>query len=94
MANKKSKGIELEIGGNASGLSKALTSVNKQLGATQKELNQVDRLLKLDPKNTELLAQKQALLSTSIETTEEKLQRTERCKNESRQRYAKRYRGK
>lgn len=73
MANKKSKGIELEIGGNASGLSKALTNVNKQLGATQKELNQVDRLLKLDPKNTELLAQKQALLSTSIETTEEKL---------------------
>lgn len=73
MANKKSKGIELEIGGNASGLSKALTSVNKQLGATQKELNQVDRLLKLDPKNTELLAQKQAFLSTSIETTEEKL---------------------
>lgn len=69
----KIKGITLEIGGDASGLTKALSAVNKQTKSVQNELKEVDRLLKLDPKNTELLAQKQKLLGQNIDTTREKL---------------------
>lgn len=71
---EKIKGITLEIGGDTTGLDKALKGVNKESADLQSELKKVDRLLKLDPTNTELLAQKQALLSKSIETTSGKLE--------------------
>lgn len=67
------KGITVEIGGNTGPLDKALEDVNKRSRSLQVELRQVERLLKFDPTNTELLAQKQTILSKSIETTEEKL---------------------
>lgn len=67
------KGITIEIGGDTTGLSKALTGVNKKINDTQSELKDVDRLLKLDPKNTELLRQKQEMLAKSIGATEDKL---------------------
>lgn len=69
------KGITIEIGGNASPLNKALNDVNKTSKSLQSELRTIDKLLKLDPSNTELLTQKQDVLSESIETTEEKLRR-------------------
>lgn len=69
----KVKGIVVEIGGDTSGLSKALKSLNKDIGSTQSELKKVDRLLKMDPGNTELLRQKQQLLAESIEETEAKV---------------------
>jgi len=72
MANKIA-GLTIEIGGETSGLTKALTGVNKQSKDLQAELKNVDRLLKLDPKNTELLAQKQKLLADSIGATKSKL---------------------
>lgn len=67
------QGITVEIGGDTQGLSKALSGVNKEIRTTQSQLKDVERLLKLDPGNTELLRQKYELLNDSIESTEEKL---------------------
>lgn len=67
------QGITVEIGGDTQGLSKALSSVNREIRTTQSQLKDVERLLKLDPGNTELLRQKYELLNDSIDSTEEKL---------------------
>jgi len=80
---EKVKGISIEIGGNTTGLQKALDEVNKQTNAMQKELQQVERLLKLDPKNTELLAQKQKLLGDSIDATKTKLDALKKAKEQA-----------
>ncbi len=71
--NKNIKGITIEIGGDTQKLNKALDGVNKQSREIQGELKQVERLLKLDPKNTELLAQKQQLLTDAVSNTSNKL---------------------
>ncbi len=71
--SKKIKGITVEIGGDTTGLDKALKGVNKEIGNTQSELKEVDKLLKLDPTNTTLLQQKQILLAKSISGTKDKL---------------------
>lgn len=68
------KGITVEIGGDTTGLSKALSGVNKEINGTQSSLKDVERLLKLDPGNTELLRQKYDLLNKSIESTDQKLE--------------------
>jgi len=52
------KGIIVEIGGDTSGLQKALKSVNSATASLSKELRGINSLLKLDPHNTELLSQK------------------------------------
>lgn len=67
------KGITIEIGGETTGLQKALSDVNKRSQDIQKELKDVERLLKFDPGNVEALAQKQKLLSQQIENTTQKL---------------------
>lgn len=67
------KGITVEIGGDVTGLEKALGSVNKTIKNTQSQLKDVERLLKLDPTNTELLAQKQRLLQDAVGATKDKL---------------------
>ena len=67
------KGITIEIGGDTTKLDKALGSVNKNVKSTQSELKEVERLLKLDPKNTEALEQKQKLLAKAVGETKEKL---------------------
>ena len=72
MANRI-KGITVEIGGDTTKLSKALEGVNKNIKSTQTQLKDVEKLLKLDPNNTELLSQKQKLLADSIAATKEKL---------------------
>ena len=56
------KGITIEIGGDTTGLEKSLKSVNTSIRTTQSSLRDVNKLLKLDPSNTTLLAQKQKLL--------------------------------
>ena len=71
----KIKGITISIGGETTGLQKALADVNKKSKDLQSELRQVDKLLKLDPKNTELLAQKQKLLAEAVANSKEKLDR-------------------
>lgn len=67
------KGITIEIGGDVSPLNKALGEVNKESRSIQNELKSVERLLKLDPSNTELVAQKQKLLGEAVEKAKEKL---------------------
>ena len=67
------KGIVVEIGGDTTDLQKALQGVNSKIKNTQTQLKDVERLLKLDPKNTELLAQKQKLLASAVSDTKDKL---------------------
>ena len=73
MANRI-KGITVEIGGDTTKLSKALEGVNKNIKNTQTQLKDVEKLLKLDPTNTELLSQKQKLLADAVTATKEKLE--------------------
>lgn len=67
------KGITIEIGGDTTGLQKALSGVNDKLKNTQAQLKDVNTLLKLDPSNTVLVAQKQELLKNAIADTANKL---------------------
>lgn len=77
------KGIIVEIGGDTSGLQKALRKVNSETSSLSKELKGINRLLKLDPKNTELLNQKQTVLKESIEATKNKIKELKNVYNES-----------
>jgi TP901 family phage tail tape measure protein len=73
MANRIA-GLTIEIGGETTALTRSLTDVNRQSRDLQSELRQVDRLLKLDPKNTELLAQRQQILADAVANTSNKLE--------------------
>lgn len=73
MANNKIKGLTVEIGGDTTKLGKALESVNKQSNDLSSELGEINRLLKFNPDNAELLAQKQKVLADIIQNTSEKL---------------------
>ena len=77
------KGIIVEIGGDTSGLQKALSKVNSATSSLSRELKGINSLLKLDPKNTELLKQKQDVLNQSIKTTEDKLKQLKNIKEEA-----------
>ena len=75
MANdRRIKGLTIEISGDTTQLSESLHDVNKSITSTQAQLKDVEKLLKLDPTNTEMLAQKQELLTQAISKTEEKLE--------------------
>ena len=73
MANKNIKGITIELDGNTTGLQKALKTVDSTSVKLNSELKEVNKLLKFDPSNTELVAQKQKLLTDSIGNTSTKL---------------------
>lgn len=73
MAGAKIRGITIELGADTTGISKALGGLNSEISSTQKQLKDVEKLLKLDPSNTELLRQKQELLSKAVETSKEKV---------------------
>ena len=73
MAKNAIKGLTVEIGGDTTKLGKALESAEKQGKSLSGELGEINRLLKLDPSNVELLAQKQKVLSEAIGNTESKL---------------------
>lgn len=73
MASKRIKGITIEIGGETTGLQKALSDVNKKSSDLKSELRDVERLLKFDPGNAEAVAQKQKLLAEQVENTASKL---------------------
>lgn len=74
MAGSRIKGVTVEIGGDTVKLTSALKDVDKQLGTTQSSLKDVNRLLKLDPGNTELLSQKQKLLKEAVGETKDRLE--------------------
>lgn len=78
----KIRGVTIEIGGDVSKLSKALSEVNSSISKTQKELKDVEKLLKLDPSNTELLRQKHELLGKQVEQTKTKLETLKKTEEE------------
>jgi len=69
----KIRGITIELGADYSQVTDAFKKVTKELNQTTKSLKDVDKLLKLDPSNVELLAQKQGYLEDAIEQTSQKL---------------------
>lgn len=82
MANKKIKGITIKFGADTTALSKALKSAEDTSKSLGSELSSVNKLLKFDPKNTQLLAQKQELLSKQVENTKEKLESLKQAQGE------------
>lgn len=73
MASGTIKGITVEIGGDTTKLGKALEGSEKKSRSLQVELKQVEKMLKFDPTNVELLSQKQTILTQNIEETRKKL---------------------
>lgn len=82
MKKSKIQGITIEIGGNTTELSNALKRPNEEVSNLQSKLRAVDQALKLDPTNTDLLAQKQRLLAEVIEKTENKLDLLKKAQEE------------
>jgi len=76
------KGITVEIGGDTVGLQNALRDVNNKSKDLQSELKSVERLLKFDPGNTELIAQRQQILAEQVANTTEKLDRLRAAQNQ------------
>ena len=74
MAGNRIRGITVEIGGDTTKLQTALKGVNSEIRNTQSQLRDVEKLLKLDPGNTELIAQKHRLLAQAVSETREKLE--------------------
>ena len=74
MASSKIKGITIEIGGNTTKLQDALKGVDKQVYSLNGDLKALNQALKLDPKNTELLAQKHEVLARNIQASKERLE--------------------
>lgn len=88
MASKRIQGITIEIGGDTSKLSDALKAPNKEITSLQSQLKDVNRLLKLDPTNTELLTQKQKLLSEAVNETKQKLETLQEADRQAKQQLA------
>ncbi len=74
MASKKIKGITIEIGGDTTELGKALDKIDKESKSLNTELRQVNNLLKFNPDNVELAAQKQELLTKQVNATSDRLE--------------------
>lgn len=82
MAGGNIKGITIEIGGDTTKLSSALSQADKALKNTQKQLSEVERSLKFDPGNTDLLKDKQVLLADKISETKNKLEALQKAQKE------------
>ena len=74
MAKNTIKGLTVEIGGDTTKLGKALENVEKKSRDLSSELGQINKLLKLDPGNADLLAQKQKVLAEAVSNTAKKLE--------------------
>lgn len=68
------KGITIEINGDSSKLTTALSKVDSAIRETQTNLRDLDRALQLDPGNTELIKDKQQELSIQIDETKRKIE--------------------
>lgn len=69
----KIKGITIELGADTSQFQKAMSGLNKTISETGTKLKDIDKLLKLNPGNTELLRQKQDALNREIANTKTRL---------------------
>lgn len=81
------KGITVEIGGDTGPLNKALKDSDKVISNTQSELKEVNRQLKFDPTNTELLTQKQKLLATEISGTKDRLNTLKEAQRQAKEQF-------
>ena len=89
MANKALKGLTIKIGGDTSELLDSLKDVEKRGKSLSGELGQINKLLKLDPKNTELLAQKQKVLAEAVSNTEKKLDTLREAEKQAQEQFKK-----
>lgn len=85
MASKNIKGITIELDGNTTGLEKALSGVEGEIKKSEKSLKEINKLLKLDPKNTVLLKQKHQELGNEIKSTKEKLETLKTAQEQAKQ---------
>lgn len=76
------KGLTVEIGGDTTKLGKALADVNKKSKSLSSELGEINKLLKFDPGNADLLAQKQQVLADAISNTAKKLETLEEAERQ------------
>lgn len=81
------KGLMIEIGGNTQPLIKAMGEVNRVSRDLQSELRQVDRLLKLDPGNTDLITQKQKILAEQVNNTKERLETLKEAEKQAQEQF-------
>ena len=88
IAGETIKGISVVIGSDTTGLTSALSDVNKASRGIQSELKQVERLLRLDPSNVELVAQQQQLLTDAVANTSEKLNRLRAAQEQVNEQFA------
>jgi phage-related minor tail protein len=88
VASKALKGLTIKIGGDTSELLDSLKDVEKRGAALSRELGEIDRLLKLDPGNVDLLAQRQKVLSDAVGTTREKLDKLKEAEREAQEQFA------
>lgn len=89
MANNNIKGLTVEIGGDTTKLGKALEDVNKKSRDLSSELGEINKLLKLDPKNTDLLKQKQKVLAEAIANTASKLEKLKEAEKQVQKQFEK-----
>ena len=87
MASKNIKGLTVEIGGDTTKLGKALQDVEKKSRDLSSELGQINRLLKMDPGNADLLAQKQQVLADAVENTRKKLETLKEAERQVQQQF-------
>ena len=89
MAGKNIKGLTVKIGGDTTELGKALEGVDKKSKDLSSELGEINKLLKLDPKNTDLLAQKQKVLADAVGNTKEKLEKLKEAEKQVQKQFEK-----
>ena len=87
MANKKIKGITIQIGADTTGLDTALSGIEKKSKGTKSELAEVNRALKKAPESAELWKQKQELLSKAIQDSREKVKLLENAQAQVNQQF-------
>ncbi len=73
MSSRKIKGIIVKLGLDTKEVTKGLDEIDKAMSKSSRELKEIDKALKLDPKNTELLAQKQQVLTEMLEKSRKKM---------------------
>ena len=88
MAAKTLKGITVEINGKTTGLANALKDVTKTSTALSSNLKEINKALKLDPGNTELLNEKQKILSESVAAARKELENLEGVQKQVSDQYA------
>ena len=82
MASGRIRGLTIEIGGDTTKLTDSLKGIDKELSSTQRELRDINKLLKLDPKNTELLKQKQEQLGKAVKLSKERIKQLEEAQKQ------------